>query len=64
MFKIFFQYFIFLENINIGHLKMSRYYFWPPKFSEKKNEQYIFYIFVYTFVNVLIVEIVVLLTKI
>ena len=60
MFSISFKYLIFLENINIGHLKISRDYFWPPKFSER-NGQYISYIFVYTFE---IVEIVVLLTKI
>ena len=36
VFKICFKYLIFLENINIGHLKISRDYFWPPKFSEMK----------------------------
>ena len=28
------KYLIFLENINIGHMKISRDYFWPPKFSD------------------------------
>ena len=53
MFKICFKYLIFLENINIGHLKISRDYFSTPKFSEKKWTIYIYYIFVYTFENVL-----------
>ena len=51
--KTCFKYLIFLENINIGHLKISQDYFWPPRFSER-NGQYIYYIFVYTFENVLI----------
>ena len=37
MFKICFRYLIFLENINIGHLKISRDYFWPQKFSESSD---------------------------
>ena len=61
--KCILEYLIFLENINNGHLKISRDYFWPPKFSEKKWI-YVYYIFMYTFENVLIIEIVVLLTKI
>ena len=36
VFKICFKYLIFLDNINIDHLKISRDYFWPPKFSEMK----------------------------
>ena len=31
------------QNINIGHLKISRDYFWPPKFSEKKRIIYLLY---------------------
>ena len=38
VFKICFKYLIFLENINIGHLKISRYYFWPPKFFRKEMD--------------------------
>ena len=42
-----------LENIDIGHLKISRDYSWPQNF-QKRNGQYIYYTFVYTFENVVI----------
>ena len=50
--------------INMSHLKISRDYSWPPKFSEK-NGQYISIIFLCTLSKMFqFVEIVVLLTKI
>ena len=51
--KICFKYWIFLENVNIGHMKISRDYFWPPKFVKKMDNISII-LFVYTFENVLI----------
>ena len=55
-----FKYLICLENINIGHLKISRDYVWPPEFSERKWTIYLLYFCVHFRILYYFVKIVVL----